>query len=123
VPKTLTTDRIPRRPGKFGGKPSVVVDNTLDRQFEVEAPNNVWVTHITYIKTDEGFSYLAVVIDLFSRRVMGWSMQNWQPTDLGLSALLYIQPVALLPSSSIPAFAKSAQGLSDGYPFDINNSL
>jgi putative transposase len=89
VPKTLTTDRIPRRvDGKYDGKPSVVVDNTLDRQFDVEAPNNVWVTDITYIKTDEGFSYLAVVIDLFSRRVVGWSMQNRQPTDLVLRALL-----------------------------------
>ncbi|MFT5797644.1 MAG: putative transposase, partial [Candidatus Azotimanducaceae bacterium] len=53
-----------RRPSKYGGKPSVVVDNTLNRQFDVEAPNNVWVTDITYIKTHEGFSYLAVVIDL-----------------------------------------------------------
>jgi putative transposase len=77
-----------RRPGKYGGKPSVVVDNTLGRQFDVEAPNKVWVTDITYIKTHEGFSYLAVVIDLFSRRVVGWSMQNRQPTDLVLQALL-----------------------------------
>jgi len=77
-----------RRPGKYGGKPSVVVDNTLNRQFDVEAPNNVWVTDITYIKTHEGFSYLAVVIDLFSRRIVGWSMQNRQPTDLVLQALL-----------------------------------
>lgn len=77
-----------RRPGKYGGKPSVVVDNTLDRQFDVDVPNSVWVTDITYIKTHEGFSYLAVVIDLFSRRVVGWSMQNRQPTDLVLQALL-----------------------------------
>ena len=46
------------------------------------------MTDITYIKTHEGFSYLAVVIDLFSRRVVGWSMQNRQPTDLVLQALL-----------------------------------
>jgi putative transposase len=39
-----------RRPGKYGGKPSVVVDNTLDRQCNVAAPNKVWVTDITYIK-------------------------------------------------------------------------
>lgn len=77
-----------RRPGKYGGKPSVVVDNTLDRQFDVEAPNNVWVTDITYIKIHEGFSYLAVVIDLFSRRIVGWAMQNRQPTDLVLQVLL-----------------------------------
>jgi len=77
-----------RRPGKYGGKPSVVVDNTLNRQFDVAAPNQFWVTDITYIKTYEGFSYLAVVIDLYSRRIVGWAMQSRQPTDLVLQALL-----------------------------------
>lgn len=77
-----------RRPGTYGGKPSVVVDNTLDRQFNVDAPDTVWVTDITYIKTYEGFAYLAVVIDLYSRRVVGWSMQGRQTTDVALQALL-----------------------------------
>jgi putative transposase len=77
-----------RRPGSYGGKPSVVVDNTLDRQFDVAAPDSVWVTDITYIRTLEGFSYLAVVIDLYSRRVVGWSMQSRQTTDIVLQALL-----------------------------------
>lgn len=77
-----------RRPGKYGGKPSVVVNNTLDRQFNVDVPDRFWVTDITYIKTYEGFSYLAVVIDLYSRRVVGWSMQSRQTTDLVLQALL-----------------------------------
>ena len=61
-----------RRPGSYGGKPSVVVDNALDRQFDVEVRDKVWVTDITYIRTQEGFAYLAVVIDLHSRRVIGW---------------------------------------------------
>ncbi len=60
-----------RRPGRYGGKPAVVADNTLARQFEVGMPDRIWVTDITYIKTHEGWSYLAVVIDLFSRRVVG----------------------------------------------------
>lgn len=77
-----------RRPGAYGGRPSVIVDNTLDRQFDVEAPDRVWVTDITYIRTLEGFAYLAVVIDLYSRRVVGWSMQSRQTTDLVLQALL-----------------------------------
>ncbi len=77
-----------RRPGNYGGKPSVVVDNTLDRQFDVEAPDTAWVTDITYIRTQEGFAYLAVVIDLYSRRVVGWSMQSRQTTDVVLEALL-----------------------------------
>ena len=44
-----------RKPGKYGGRPSVVVDNTLDRQFDVTAPDTAWVSDITYIKTYEGF--------------------------------------------------------------------
>jgi len=77
-----------RRPERYGGKPAVVASNTLDRQFEVEAPDKVWVTDITYIKTHEGWLYLAVVIDLFSRRVVGWSAQPRMTTDLALQALL-----------------------------------
>ena len=65
-----------RRLGFYGGKPSVAIDNTLNRQFDVIAPDTAWVTVITYIKTSEGFAYLAVVIDLFSRRVVGWSIQS-----------------------------------------------
>ena len=77
-----------RRPGSYGGKPSLVVDNTLDRQFDVEDSDKVWVTDITYIRTLEGFAYLAVVIDLYSRRVVGWSMQSRQTTYVVLQALL-----------------------------------
>lgn len=77
-----------RRPGSYGGKPSMVVDNTLARQFDIAEPDKVWVTDITYIRTLEGFAYLAVVIDLYSRRVVGWSMENRQTTDLVLQALL-----------------------------------
>ena len=62
-----------RRPGSYGGKPSLAVDNTLDRQFDVAAPDRAWVTDITYIRTLEGFAYLAVVINLYSPRVVGWS--------------------------------------------------
>ena len=77
-----------RRPGRYGGKPAVVASNTLDRQFEVDAPDKVWVTDITYIRTHEGWLYLSVVIDLFSRRVVGWSAQPRMTTDLALQALL-----------------------------------
>ena len=66
----------------------MVVDNTLDRQFDVDAPDRIWGTDITYVGTLEGFAYLAVVIDLYSRRVVGWSMQSRQTTDVVLQALL-----------------------------------
>jgi len=52
------------------------------------APDKAWVTDITYVRTQEGFAYLAVVIDLFSRRVIGWSMQSRQTTDVVLQALI-----------------------------------
>ena len=77
-----------KRRGNYGTKPSVVADNQLKRQFDVVQPNQAWVTDITYIDTHEGFLYLAVVIDLFSRQVVGWSMQPMMHTDLVLSALL-----------------------------------
>ncbi len=77
-----------RCPGKYSGKSSIAVDNTLDRQFDVTASDKVWVTDITYVKTYERFAYLSVVIDLYSCRVVGWVMQIRQTTDLVLQALL-----------------------------------
>ena len=56
-----------RRRGYYGGKPAVVAPNRLKRIFKTQKPNEVWVTDITYIKTHEGWLYLAVVIDLYSR--------------------------------------------------------
>ncbi len=56
--------------------------NLLNRNFKVDAPNKVWVGDITYIWTDEGWFYLATVIDLFSRKVVGWSMANHMRTSL-----------------------------------------
>jgi putative transposase len=64
-----------------------VASNTLNRQFTVEAPNTVWVSDITYIHTDEGFVYLAGVMDLFSRKIVGWSIDIAMTTDLVEKAL------------------------------------
>jgi putative transposase len=64
-----------------------VAPNLLNRQFRVNAPNRVWVTDITYIRTFEGWLYLAAVMDLFSRKIVGWSMSKTMTTDLAISAL------------------------------------
>ena len=56
--------------------------NLLNRHFKVDAPNQVWVGDITYIWTDMGWLYLATVIDLFSRKVVGWSMADCMKTPL-----------------------------------------
>ncbi len=77
-----------RRPGYYGGKPTVASPNRLERQFKVSEPNKVWVTDITYIRTYEGWLYLAVVLDLFSRQVIGWSMKPRMCSDLAIDALL-----------------------------------
>jgi putative transposase len=66
---------------------AVVAPNTLDRAFNVPEPNRVRASDITYVRTHEGWLYLAVVIDLFSRRVVGWSIQPSMDTDIVLSAL------------------------------------
>lgn len=55
------------------GKPSVLIPNLLQRQFTVTRPNKGWVTDITYIRTWQGWLYLAVVMDLFSRKIVGWA--------------------------------------------------
>lgn len=50
-----------------------IVPNLLDRNFNLVAPNQVWTSDITYLKTDEGWLYLAIVLDLLNREVVGWS--------------------------------------------------
>lgn len=64
-----------------------VADNVLDRQFEVDAPDVAWVTDITYVWTDEGWLYLAAILDLFSRRVVGHAMSERIDRALALDAL------------------------------------
>jgi len=64
-----------------------VAANQLDRQFDVAEPDRVWTADITYIWTRAGWLYLAVILDLFSRRVVGWSMSNRINDKLTLAAL------------------------------------
>lgn len=62
-------------------------DNVLDRDFTASNPNEAWVTDITYVRTWEGWLYLAVIIDLFSRRVVGWAIDDHMRTELITEAL------------------------------------
>ena len=64
-----------------------VATNVLARQFNPQAPNRAWVCDITYVRTRSGWLYLAVVLDLFSRRVVGWSMAPSMPAQLVCGAL------------------------------------
>ncbi|HBY7501986.1 MAG: IS3 family transposase [Mixta calida] len=77
-----------RSPRARKGEASIVSPNRLQRQFNPDAPDECWVTDITYIRTHEGWLYLAVVVDLFSRKIIGWSMQSRMTKDIVLNALL-----------------------------------
>jgi putative transposase len=77
-----------KRPRYKVGKPALVAPNQLQRQFQHDEPDQAWVTDITYIRTLEGWLYLAVVLDLHSRAVVGWSMGPRMQTSLVLDALM-----------------------------------
>ena len=59
----------------------------VERRFEADEPNRLWVADITYVPTLPGFLYLAIILDVFSRRVVGWSMASHQRTELVIEAL------------------------------------
>ena len=93
----------PRRRGlpKDKGERSAVAENVLNRQFQADAPNQKWVADFTYIWTAEGWLYVAAVLDLYSRRIVGWSMQDGMTSQLVVDALMMAvwrrgKPVALL---------------------------
>lgn len=80
----------PRRRGlpKDTGERSAVSDNLLDRAFDASAPNQKWIADFTYIWTAEGWLYVAAVVDLFSRRVVGWAMKAEMTAQLVTDALI-----------------------------------
>ena len=65
-----------------------VADNLLNQNFNPVAPNQVWAGDVTYLKTGEGWMYLAIVMDLYSRRVVGWHIDKRMTTDLVSKALV-----------------------------------
>ena len=83
--KAIHGYKIPRGPY---GRPSIIAPNKLQREFTVDHPDRAWVTDITYIRTWQGWLYLAVVRDLFARKVVGWSMKPTLARELVLDAIL-----------------------------------
>lgn len=83
--KAIHGYKIPRGPY---GRPSIIAPNKLQREFTVHNPDRAWVTDITYIRTWQGWLYLAVVMDLFARKVVGWSMKPTLARELVLDAIL-----------------------------------
>jgi putative transposase len=78
--------RRPRRPSNKKGRWAVSA-NRLRRNFAVEGPNQVWVADITYIETGEGWLHLAAIMDLYSRRIVGWSVSDRMRRQLPIDAL------------------------------------
>ena len=72
-----------KKRGFYAGNGHLAHPNWLQRQFSVDQPNQSWVTDITYIRTHEGWLYLAVVLDLFSRKVIGWVTHQRIDAELG----------------------------------------
>jgi transposase InsO family protein len=64
-----------------------IAPNVLKRDFEAPAPNRKWLADMTYIRTDEGWLYLALVLDLFARKLIGWAMSDTMPQELTIEAL------------------------------------
>jgi putative transposase len=80
----------PKRRGKpkDDGERSVIADNILDRDFQADRPNQKWPADFTYIWTAEGWLYVAAVLDLYSRRAVGWSMKAERDASLVMDALM-----------------------------------
>ena len=76
-----------RRSHRYGAAVGGVVPNRLERQFKVARPNRVWVSDITSVATGQGWVHLAIVVDLFARRIVGWAIAPHATTTLVLKAL------------------------------------
>ena len=74
----VTTVRHPNHP---------IAKNLLKQNFKVARPNQCWVADITYIQTNQGWLFLAIIMDLFSRKIVGWSMSRWLSRHLAIDAL------------------------------------
>lgn len=87
IHKLYGAGTLKKKPRHKAGRPHYAHPNHLKQCFITEKPNEAWVTDITYIRTYEGWLYLAVVLDLFSRKIIGWAMSHRMTSSLALDAL------------------------------------
>jgi putative transposase len=93
IERLMRAQALRARPRRRGlpadrGVRSIIADNVLNRDFDATAPNQKWVADFTYIWTAEGWLYVAAVLDLYSRRIVGWSMQTSMTSQLVTDALM-----------------------------------
>ncbi len=106
----VTTKRDPSHP---------VAENLIEQDFTAEAPNQLWAADITYISTHQGWLYLAVVMDLYSRRIVGWSMSRWINRHLVIDALQMAIGARQLEGSLIHHSDRGAQYTSDDFRYKL----
>jgi transposase InsO family protein len=99
-----------------------VADNKLDQDFTASKANEKWVTDITYIWTKEGWLYLAVVLDLFSRKVVGWAMDNNMERGLVITALTMALQTRKPPKGLLHHSDRGSQYASNDYQQLLKNN-
>lgn len=92
-----------------------VAENVLDRDFQADGPNQKWVTDITYLPTTDGWLYLATVMDLFSRKIIGWALNERLHTTIVLDALSMAQQRRKPPGGVVHHSDRGSQYTSEVY--------
>lgn len=118
--------RVVRTPRRFQGKtdstqPSRVASNLLDREFQAAEPNQKWCADFTYIATRKGFVYLAVVMDLFARRIIGWHVADIMTDTLTITALTQAWKNRNMPTGVMMHSDRGSQYTSDDYWTTLND--
>lgn len=128
VARLMRENNIRAQPGYrtrryVAGKPAELIPDLVKRNFEVSKPNRVWVSDITYIRTWEGWLYLAIVMDLFSRKIVGWATRQTIHRDLVLDAVLKAVKERHPQETIIHSDQGSQYGSDDWRRFCLSNNL
>lgn len=128
VARLMRENSIRAQPGYrtrryVAGKPAELIPDLVKRNFEVSKPNRVWVSDITYIRTWEGWLYLAIVMDLFSRKVVGWATRQTIQRDLVLDAVMKAVKERHPRETIIHSDQGSQYGSDDWRRFCLSNNL
>ena len=128
VARLMRENNIRAKPGYrtrryVAGKPTELIPDLVKRNFEVSKPNRIWVSDITYIRTWEGWLYLAIVMDLFSRKIVGWATRQTIHRDLVLDAVLMAVKDRHPRETIIHSDQGSQYGSDDWRRFCLSNNL
>ena len=128
VARLMRENNIRAQPGYrtrryVAGRAAELIPNLVNRNFEVSRPNRVWVSDITYIRTWEGWLYLAIIMDLFSRKIVGWATRSTIHRDLALDAVMMAVKARQPQDTIIHSDQGSQYGSDDWRRFCLSNNL